>query len=177
MLVLSLLSSLLMVSLCNLLLPIVKMVPVLMLLPGIFGVDIGSVHFSTSRFSTLLCTLIFAPIFPDVTSFMNVKKRWAYDEHVRKVERACFSPLVFAATVGMGPTATTVFRKLASMLAEKHSINYSKCLFWLRCRLCFSLLKSEVMCLRGHRSSVGCPSISNIDLAYSEGHLEFSGLV
>ena len=52
-----------------------------------------------------------------------------YHERVREVERACFSPLVFTATGGMGPTATTVFRKLALMLTEKHSINYSKCLF------------------------------------------------
>ena len=37
--------------------------------------------------------------------------------------------------VAWGPLhATTVFRKLASMLAEKCSIyNYSKSLFWLRC--------------------------------------------
>ena len=33
------------------------------------------------------------------------------------------------------------------------------------------------MCLRGHRSSVGRPSTTNIDLAYSEGHLESGGLV
>ena len=66
------------------------------------------------------------------------EKRRAYDERVREVERTCFSPLVFAAT---GGTATTVYRKLASMLAEKRSINYSKCLFWLRCRLCFLLLR------------------------------------
>ena len=105
------------------------------------------------------------------------EKRWTYDERVREVERACFSPLVFAATGDMGPTATTVFRKLASMLAEKRSINYSKCLFWLRCRLCFSLLRSAVMCLRGHRSSVGRPSTTNVDLAYSEGRLESGGLV
>ena len=59
---------------CNWLLPIVKMVPVLMLLPGIFGVKIGSVRFSMSGFSTLLRTLIFAPNCPDVTSFMNMKK-------------------------------------------------------------------------------------------------------
>ena len=58
------------------------------------------------------------------------EKRQAYDERVREVERACFPPLVFAATGGMGPTATTVFRKLY-MLAKKHGINYSKCLFWL----------------------------------------------
>ena len=58
------------------------------------------------------------------------EKQRAYDERVREVERAFFLPLVFAATGGMGPTATTVFRKLASMLAEKHSINYSKFLFY-----------------------------------------------
>ena len=116
------------------------------------------------------------PTATSMHSFMNVKK----DGHMMSVLeklRACFSPLVFAATGGMGPTATTVFRKFASMLTEKCSINYSKCLFWLRCRLCFSLLRFAVMCLSGHRSSVGHPSTTNIDLAYSEGCLESGGLV
>ena len=31
---------------------------------------------------------------------------------------------MFSATGGMGPTATTVFQKLASMLAKKWSVNY-----------------------------------------------------
>jgi len=76
----------------------------------------------------------------------------------------------------MGPTATIAFRKLASMLAVKRSIRYSRCLFWLCCRLCFLLLRSAVMCLRGHRSSFNHPITSIIDLAYSEGRLESSGL-
>jgi len=42
--------------------------------------------------------------------------------------------------------------------------------------LCFSLLRSAVMCLRGHRSSFNRPITSNIDLAYSEGRLESGGL-
>ena len=129
------------------------------------------------RVFNLFACSYFAPDCSDVTSFMKVKKRRAYDERVREAERACFSPLVFAATGGMGPTATTVFRKFASMLAEKRSTNYSKCLYWLRCRLCFSLLRSAVVCLRGHRSSFGRPSTTNIDLAYSEGRLESGGLV
>ena len=85
-------------------------------------------------------------------------------------------PLVFAATGGMGPTATTVFRKLASMLAEKWNVNYSHCLFWVRCRLCFSLLRSAVICLRGYRSSTSRPIPSMVDLAYSEGRPE-SGIL
>ena len=35
------------------------------------------------------------------------EKRRAYDERIREVEKACFSPLVFSATGGMGPVATT----------------------------------------------------------------------
>ena len=100
------------------------------------------------------------------------EKRHAYDERIREVEGACFSPLVFSASGGMGPTATTVYRKLASMLAEKWDICYSRCLYWLRCRLCFSLLRSAIMCLRGHRSAVHRPIPSDVDLAYSEGHLD-----
>jgi len=72
------------------------------------------------------------------------------------------TPLVFAATGGMRPSATTVFRKLASKLANKWNVNYSCCLFWLRCKLCFSLLRSGMMCLRGHQSSTSHP---NVDLA------------
>jgi len=47
------------------------------------------------------------------------------------------TPLAFAATGGMGLSATTVFRKLAFMLADKWNVNYICCLFWLRLRLCF----------------------------------------
>jgi len=48
---------------------------------------------------------------------------------VRKVEKACFSPLVFSASGGMGPSATTVYKKLAFMLADKWGMNYNQCLF------------------------------------------------
>ena len=102
----------------------------------------------------------------------ELEKRRAYDERAREVERACFSPLVFSASGGMGPSATTVYKKLASMLAEKWNINYSCCVFWLRCRVCFSLLRSAIMCVRGNRSSVRRPVVANVDLAFSEGKMK-----
>ena len=62
-------------------------------------------------------------LLPTAKQVYEQEKRRAYDERIREVtvERTCFSPLVFATTGGMGPTAATVFRKLASMLAEKTS--------------------------------------------------------
>jgi len=53
------------------------------------------------------------------------EKRCAYDERVREVQKACFSPLVFSASGGMGPSDSTVYKKLASMLADKWDMNYS----------------------------------------------------
>ena len=142
-----------------------------------FGVGTGSMHFLT-----LGCLiLLHAPTYnrSPLSRCYQVheqEKHRAYDERIREVERACFSPLVFAATGGMGPTAITVFRKLASMLAETWNVNYSHCLFWVRCQLCFSLLRFAVMCLQGHRSSTSHSIPSMVDLAYSEGRLE-SGIL
>ena len=47
------------------------------------------------------------------------EKRKQYDERVRLVEHAPFTPLVLTTTSGMGRAATTFFKRLASMLAEK----------------------------------------------------------
>jgi len=46
---------------------------VLMLLLGTFEVGIGSVRFLMSGYSTLLRIPIPVPIYPDVTSYMNVR--------------------------------------------------------------------------------------------------------
>jgi len=81
------------------------------------------------------------------------------------------SPFSFAAIGGMSPAATTVYRTLALLLVEKWN-NYSHCLFYVRRHQCFSLLRSVVMCLRGHRSSKSHPVSANVDLVFSEGYLD-----
>ena len=66
------------------------------------------------------------------------EKRRAYDQRVREIEHGCFSPLVFSASGGMGPTAKVVYKKLASMIATKHNQCYSQTLNWLRCTQLFT---------------------------------------
>ena len=58
-----------------------------------------------------------------------------------------FTPLVFSATGGMAPAATIMYKRLASLLAEKRHQTYSKTISWLRCSIGFSLVRSAVMCL------------------------------
>ena len=54
----------------------------------------------------------------------NVKKR-AYEQLIREVEHASFTPLVLSATGGMANEATTFYKRLASRLATKWDHPYS----------------------------------------------------
>ena len=105
-------------------------------------------------------------------SHERVKKR-AYKEHIREVEHSSFTPLVFTASDGMRREATTFYKHLASMLAREWDIPYSKTLCWLRCRLCFSLLRSAIQAIRGERSSCGHAGRTPgaLDLIISESRL------
>ena len=49
---------------------------------------------------------------------------------------------------GMGPTASVVFRRLASLLSIKQEELYSKIILFIRClQLDFALLRSAVRCI------------------------------
>ena len=101
------------------------------------------------------------------------EKKRAYDQRIREVEHGSFSSLVFSTSGGMGPTANVVYKRIASMIAQKHDKTYSKTLHWIRCKLSYSLLRSATMCLRGARSSIHHPAVSTniMDLACHEGRV------
>ena len=47
-------------------------------------------------------------------------KRCQYEERIRNVEHASFTPLVFTTAGGMGPSATTFFKHLSAKLSVRH---------------------------------------------------------
>jgi len=94
-------------------------------------------------------------------------KRRAYEERVREIEHAHFSPLVFSISGGMGPSTTVTYKRLAFLLSVKWKTPYCRVMSWLRCRLGFSLSSCALGVpvpapLRGHVSA-------SIDLALEEG--------
>ena len=101
----------------------------------------------------------------------KIKKR-AYEQRIREIEHATFSPLVLSATCGLAMEANTFYKRLASMLASKWDHNYSSTLCWLRCRLAFSL-RSSIQAIRGARSSCGhaIRMSTVVDLINSESRL------
>ena len=87
-------------------------------------------------------------------------KKTTYEQRIREVEHATFTPLVLSATGGLANEASTFYKRLATLLAIKRNDNYSTTLSWIRNRLSFSLLRSAIRCIRGTRSSCGhAPSL------------------
>ena len=100
------------------------------------------------------------------------EKRRAYEQRVREVEHGSFTPLVFAATGGMGKAATVTYGRIASLIATKRAQPYCQVIGWMRCVLSFSLLRSAIMCLRGTRSRFHVrPANSEIEVAVCEGRI------
>ena len=70
------------------------------------------------------------------------------------MEHATLTPLVLAASGGLGVEASCFYKRLASLLLEEWDTHYSSTLRWLWCSLSFSLLRSAIMVFRGSRSAI-----------------------
>jgi len=104
------------------------------------------------------------------------KNAYVYEQRIREVEHASFTPLVLAATGGLASEATVFYKRLASLIAAKRNNPYNSTLSWLCCGLSFSLLRSAIRCIRRARSSCGYSLHSpvSLDLARSESKLDDS---
>ena len=104
------------------------------------------------------------------------EKRRVYEQRVREIEHASFTPFVLSCTGGIGPSATVTLKRLGAVLADKHNSSYSTVMGFLRCHLSFALIRSAIMCIRGSRSSRRhpCrPDFDAVDVAIAEGNGAF----
>ena len=53
------------------------------------------------------------------------RKRRVYNKRVVEVEHGSFTPNVLFSPVGWGPSATIMYKSLASLITTKHSASYS----------------------------------------------------
>ena len=80
----------------------------------------------------------------------DAKKR-AYGQRIRQIEQGVFTPLVFASTGGLGQEATTFYKRLADLLANKRDKPYPVVMGWLRCKLSFAAVRSSILCIRSRK--------------------------
>ena len=78
-------------------------------------------------------------------------KKREYNSRVLEVEHATFTPLVFSILGGTGLESKAFYKRLASSIADKRNESYQEITTYIRTRLCFSLLRMALICIRGHR--------------------------
>ena len=83
----------------------------------------------------------------------NEKKR-QYSSRVLDIEHGTFTPLILTTTGGMGKECLNYHSRLAELTAIKKGEDYTKTISWIRARICFALLRSALIFLRGTRTTV-----------------------
>ena len=78
-----------------------------------WGRDRRLAYFDIKVFNPLASTYASSPLAQCYRRAELDKKR-KYDERIREVERGTFSPLVFSSSGGMGPSATVVYKRIAT---------------------------------------------------------------
>ena len=81
----------------------------------------------------------------------NAKKR-CYRERIQQVEHGSFTPLVFTCFGGMSVECRKFYNHISDKLSEKRDIAGSLARAWVRTKLCFSLLRTAHLCVRGSRT-------------------------
>ncbi len=114
--------------------------------PSLLRVGAGEVA-TRKRTSTSGC-LTLMPLPTWVTIHTTRIKKNAYEQRVREVEHASFTPIVYLQQLVAWPKKQKLStRGIITTTPHWHG--------WIRCRLCFSLLRSAIRCIRGTRSRCG----------------------
>ena len=80
------------------------------------------------------------------------EKKRAYNERVLQIEHGTFTPLVFSIYGTMRRECRTFYSRLSDLLSEKRDLPKSITMNWIRTKICFALMKSSFLCLRGSRT-------------------------
>ena len=79
-------------------------------------------------------------------------KKREYNERVIQVEHGSFTPVVLSAFGGMGYETGRFVGKLIEKLSEKRQTEKSVVASYIRRKISFELVKSQVACVRGSRN-------------------------
>ena len=92
-------------------------------------------------------------------------KKRKYAKRVNEIKHGTFTFLVFTTTGEMSKQCKTYHSQLAELIANKKGEQYHTTIAWIRAKICFSLLRSSLVCLRGSRTlKKNRNDINNIDM-------------
>ena len=80
------------------------------------------------------------------------KKRSYKGMEVLQVDHGTFTALVFSIYGNMRREFNMFYSLLSQLTSDKRNLSKSITMNWIRTKVCFELLKSSLLCLRGSRT-------------------------
>ena len=80
------------------------------------------------------------------------EKKRSNNKRVLQVDHETFTPLVFSIYGSMGRECNMFYSRLSELISDKRNLPKSITMNWIRTKVCFALLKSSLLCLRGSRT-------------------------
>ena len=82
----------------------------------------------------------------------ETEKKDFYNERVIKIEHGSFTPIVTSAYGGYGRETSRFLATLIDKVADKHNMEKSIVANYIRTKLSFEIIRSQVLCIRGSRT-------------------------
>ena len=95
------------------------------------------------------------------------EKKRKYNQRIIQVEKATFTPLVFTTLGGMSPECLKYHKRIAELVSLKTKEEYSDVMNHLRTRLRITLLKSNLIAIRGERGKPRKPQGTFSELSFN----------
>ena len=80
------------------------------------------------------------------------EKKRVCNEKILQIDHGIFTLLRFSINSSMRRECQKFYSRLAQMISEKRDLPLSISIHWIRTKVCFVLLKSSLLCLRGSRT-------------------------
>ena len=92
------------------------------------------------------------------------EKKKEYAERVIRIEHGTFTPIVLSAYGGYGLETSKFISALINKVADKHDLNISVVANYIRTKLSFHLVRSQVLCIRGSRTlRAPCINVGDVE--------------
>ena len=79
------------------------------------------------------------------------EKKRSYNELEPQVDHRTFTSLVFSNYGSMGRECNMFYSRLSQLISDKKNLSKSVTMNWIRTKVCFALLNSSFLSLRGSR--------------------------
>ena len=79
------------------------------------------------------------------------EKMRVYNDRILQVEKACFVPLIYTTTGGMGPLHERTHKRIAQLVVDGRNEKYAEVMSHMRTKLRFSFLRIILVAIRGAR--------------------------